>query len=491
MMHTGEFTEDNIAAFLEEFTLNTAIDITIFDKNIRQYTSLRNVSVGTKMDSEIWNLIENGDNYFSKNTNINGIKYYAYYTPYVVNGECIGAFFAGEPASRVDGMILKKMGQLILIVGIMGVLAVMMSSYIGSKMTKRIEKLKEILDSLNDNNLSQEFERYAFMHDELEDLSNETIDFTQSLKEILFTIQNVSMDLDKLAINLKDSVEGVNETSYQINQAIENVANGASSQAEDTQNITNKVATIGEDIESIKDNTDALLLTASDMEKIKDKSMEEVHNLEKINTLTTAGLEKVNQQIAVTNESVANIQNFIEIIKEITSQTKLLSLNAAIEAAHAGEQGKGFAVVASEIQKLAQQSDASSEQIATIVQDLLNNYRLIISEMENINSSFKNQNEKIADTKTAFLTLEQGISNTANQISDIDKAIIALNKEREEIVDAVCNLSAISEENSASSEETMASIEELNSIIEEVYNKAQNLEHHSANLLQKVKIFKI
>ena len=81
-------------------------------------------------------------------------------------------------------MILKKMGQLILIVGIMGVLAVMMSSYIGSKMTKRIEKLKEILDSLNDNDLSQEFERYAFMHDELEDLSNETIDFTQSLKEI-------------------------------------------------------------------------------------------------------------------------------------------------------------------------------------------------------------------------------------------------------------------------------------------------------------------
>lgn len=488
-MSAENTTEEELQEVLNDFKTNSNIDITIFNEDIRVSSTVPSV-IGTPMDSEIWRYIQDGKYYFSKNANVNGVKYYACYTPHMVNGECVGAYFAGEPASRVDGMILNKMGKLTWYITLLGLLSIATSTWVAGKITKRVKKLANVLDTLGENNLSENFEKYDFERDELETLNNSTIDFANNLKEILKTLKEVSSALDMLAIDLNESAKSTSEHCEQISQAVDNVANGAASQAEDTQNITDKIAIIGEDIENIKSNTDTLLQTAEDMEKIKNKSIDEIQNLEKVNELTMEGLSKINNQISITNESVANIQKFIEIIKEITSQTKLLSLNASIEASHAGDAGRGFTVVAEEIRKLAQQSDTSSEEIGSIVQDLLKNYKLIIDEMQTMTENFKVQNEKIKDTKEIFLDLEKGINNTAAQIEGIDEAIITLNKEREEIIDAICNLSAISEENSASSEETMAAIEELNSVITEVYEKAQNLEVQSSNLTKEISIFK-
>ena len=488
-MNALNSNEASVNAFLEDFKENTGIDVTIFNGNVRRFSTLPN-AVGTFMDNQIWNDIQYGENYFSKNANENGVKYYAYYVPFVKDGQCLGAYFVGEPASRVDSMILKKMGQLILGLLILGVLTSISSINAARKISQRIEALKQILDALNDNDLTQSFEKNEIEKDDLESLKNQTLDFLHNLTEIIQLIKSTSTELDTIAVDLNENTKTTNETCNQISQAVENVANGATSQAEDTQNITDKISTMGEDIEVIKTSANTLLAASADMTQMKDKSMKEINNLECINNDIMNKISTLGKQINITNASVENIQNSLSMIKEITAQTKLLSLNASIEAAHAGSAGRGFTVVAEEIGKLAHQSDASSEEIAIIIQDLLNNYKIIIDEMTAMISNLQAQNQKINETKTMFLTLEQGIDNTANQINTIDKAVNVLNTEKEGIIDAVCNLSAISQENSASSEETMASIEELNSIITEVYEKSQNLEVHASDLMDKVDIFK-
>lgn len=481
--------EASVYDYLNNFKEHTGVDVTIFEGNIRKFSTVQSV-INAPMDVEIWDSIKDGDTCFSKNARVDGIKYYAYYVPFVKEGQCLGAYFVGEPASRVDSMILKKMGQLILGLTILGSFTSITSIVVAKKITNRINRLKDVLDSLNENDLSQVYPKYDFESDELENLNNKTLDFSDQLKETIMLIKNISAELDVIASDLNNSARGTNETCNQISQAVENVASGASSQAEDTQNITDKISIMGNDIDVIKTSTDTLLNTSKDMTEMKNKSMQEIKNLENVNDDIMNKVSELNNQILITNSSVENIQKSIDMIKNITSQTKLLSLNASIEASHAGDAGRGFTVVAEEIRKLAQQADNSSEEIADTVQDLLKNYKAITDEMKEMTENLKIQNKKIIDTKDIFLNLEQGIENTNSQITTIDNAVNILDKEKEGIVDAVCNLSAISEENSASSEETMASIEELNSIIAEVYEKAQNLDSHSSSLMSKVSIFK-
>lgn len=488
-MNALNSNEASVYEYLNNFKEHTGVDVTIFEGNIRKFSTVPSV-INTPMDVEIWDSIKDGDTYFSKNARVDGIKYYAYYVPFVKEGQCLGAYFVGEPTSRVDSMILKKMGQLILGLTILGSFTSITSIVVAKKITNRINRLKDVLDSLNENDLSQVYPKYDFESDELENLNNKTLDFSDQLKETIMLIKNISAELDVIASDLNNSAKGTNETCNQISQAVENVASGASSQAEDTQNITDKISIMGNDIDVIKTSTDTLLNTSKDMTEMKNKSMQEIKNLENVNDDIMNKVSELNNQILITNSSVENIQKSIDMIKNITSQTKLLSLNASIEASHAGDAGRGFTVVAEEIRKLAQQADNSSEEIADTVQDLLKNYKAITDEMKEMTENLKIQNKKIIDTKDIFLNLEQGIENTNSQITTIDNAVNILDKEKEGIVDAVCNLSAISEENSASSEETMASIEELNSIIAEVYEKAQNLDSHSSSLMSKVSIFK-
>ena len=180
----------------------------------------------------------------------------------------------------------------------------------------------------------------------------------------------------------------------------------------------------------------------------------------------------------------------MEMIKGITNQTKLLSLNASIEAARAGEHGKGFSVVAEEIGRLASQSAESSEEIETILQQLVENYSVMTQNITNTSENMTIQNGKLAETKEVFNILENDINGTVNRISKITAMVEHLNEEIIKMVDMVANLSAVSEENSASTEETMANIQELTAVIHQVYEKSQNVDDSTNILMDEISIFK-
>ena len=468
----------------------TNIDVTVFKGNERIASTIDG-AVGTKMDSHIYEDLQSGEDYFATDANVNGQPYFGYYIPFFTeNGEFSGATFTGIPQTEANQTITTYTVKIIGCLLGYGLIFVVISLILVRKMVKGIKGLENTIGTLLDNDLVTRHKKYDFEHDEIEEICNRTVDFSEHLSQIITTIKSASNKLKEIASDLNVNAQFTNDTCNQISQAIESVASGAVSQAEDTNGAAQNISNMSEELDKIKINTNNLHNIANSMDNAKNNALNTLVELQKVNTVMVDEVNSTSNQVNSTSESVNQIKKAVEMIQDIANQTRLLSLNASIEAAHAGEHGRGFAVVAEEIGKLASQSAESSSEIEVILKQLIKNYDVIIQNVKSTSENMDTQNSKLVETQNVFTILEKDINGTVERISEINTMVEHLDYEIGKMVDMVNNLSAISEENSASTEETMASIEELTATISQVYEKAQNVDKSADELLREVNVFK-
>ncbi len=473
-----------------DFKSKTGVDLTVFEGDVRVHSTIDG-AIGTTMDPGILARIQTGEDYFATNANVNGAPYFGYYIPMINNGTYTGAMFSGIPQAEADATIMLGVTQLVAGIVIVIILLCIAAIVFIRQIVKTIGASKGIIDELSANNLHIQYDnKYQHRKDEIEEIYNDAYEFAENIRGIVTDIKSASTTLKGISAELSDASEITNQTTEGITKAMEDVAEGATNQASETQGATERVVDMGTNIETIQANTQELAGTAENMNNTKEDVLHTMGILEKTNQEIIKDVDSANEQIKVTNESVATIQRALELIKSIADQTNLLSLNASIEAARAGEAGRGFAVVAGEISNLAQESTNSSAEIDKSLKDLLENYELIVEKMSVTTTNIVEQNEKLADTKKSFATLEGDIDKTIHKIEEIEQMVAALNEERNSIIDTISNLSAISEENAASTEETMSSVEELNQIVGQVESEAHTLRDIAEDLIQKVSIFK-
>ena len=465
------------------------VDVTIFNDDVRTASTIEG-AVGTKMDSKIYNDLQSGDNYFATDANVNGEEYFGYYIPFFENDEFTGAIFTGIPQAEANSVITSTIFKIVFCILGYGLVFVVIALVFVRKIVKNIKKLENTIGTLLDNDLVTRHDKYEFEHDEIETISNKTVDFSEHLNQIVTKIKMASTDLKDIASDLKESVQFTNDTCNQISLAVESVASGAVSQAEDTTSAAQNINHMSNELGHIKSNANDLNNIANSMNDAKNNALNTLVELQKVNSIMANEIESTNNQVNETSKSVDQIKKAVEMIQEIANQTSLLSLNASIEAAHAGEHGKGFSVVAEEIGKLASQSAESSNEIDVILQQLVKNYDVIIQNVKNTLNNMSLQNDKLNETQDVFTVLENDITGVVNRIADINSMVENLDTEIGAIVDMVTNLSAISEENSASTQQTMAGIEELTATIAQVYEKSQSVDNSADALINDVEVFK-
>lgn len=394
-----------------------------------------------------------------------------------------------EITSDIQSILLKTLLSTLIVFVICVVIALFCSAII----TKPIKEMAEIADRFSTLDLRDDDrrERIGQRRDEVGLLGRSIGGVREQFHAIVTEIKTQSNNIHTTAASLDEHTKETLNNIEQVERAVYEIAEGASSQAEDTQKATENVIRMGNMVEDTNQEVENLYLYANAMKQSGDDASKTLSDLEEINHKAKESIDLIYQQTNTTNESALKIREATELITFIAEQTNLLSLNASIEAARAGEQGRGFAVVASQIQKLAEQSNESARQIGEIITLLISDSGKAVDTMNEVMEIMEVQNKNIQQMGRQFEQLFAAIDKSNRGVGNIADRTKSLDEARVNVVDIVQNLTAIAEENAAGTQETSASVTEVNDIVSQISENANQLRRIAEELEHRMEIFRL
>ena len=361
------------------------------------------------------------------------------------------------------------------------------------RMTRPLIRMTSAVDRIAGFDLTEDPELIALDKNKGETgaIAHAVLHMKQALRSMVQQIREESANIHQASGQLEENATATSGNVDSVETAVNEIATGATSQATETQRATEDVVMMGTMIENTSTQVENLNSTAVEMSNASASARDALEELNHINEKAIESIEVIYQQTHTTNESALKIKDVTELIASIAEETNLLSLNASIEAARAGDAGKGFAVVASQIQKLAEQSNASTKKIDDIIHMLLTDSENAVHTMEEVREVMHQQSEKVEQTKQVFDSLNQGIDQSISGMETISEHTRQLDHARENIVDTVQNLSAIAQENAASTEETNAVVMEIGGVMQQISGNAQELRRIADILEKNMETFKL
>lgn len=381
---------------------------------------------------------------------------------------------------------------IMVVLAIILIISIVITYMIGNSITQPIIKTVRHSEQIAQLNISSNVEqKYLSRKDEIGILSRSLQSITDSIRGIVGEINVASERLATASEELTATSQQSANASEEVSTTVEEIATGASDQARHTMDGSIKANVLGAVIEKDQDYLKNLNTATEKVADVLNKGLKEIEYLSKKTEENNAASKEIHGIILKTDESSNKIGQASSVISSIAAQTNLLALNAAIEAARAGEAGKGFSVVADEIRKLAELSASSTQDIDEMVKDLQRNSQDAVKTIEEMAIVIKEQTESVKNSKSSYLAIDEAIKNAESAVSQLNVSSEEMDKMKNEILDALQNLSAIAEENSAATQEVTASMEEQTASVEEIANSSEELADLAQNLQQIINKFTI
>lgn len=415
----------------------------------------------------------------------NGTTKYSAYT--ILNNENILVLTADE-SEALSGITVVT-GVAIGISAIVVLLAIIICFIVGRRLMRPLVKVSTIIEEIANGDINADFGMVKETNDEIGLIIEKMKELTQSLGNIVGRIRNSSDTMSANSYELNDTSSQTLAANNEISKAVEDVAEGSTGMAssiskinENLEEMSRETKDINESVNEIRNQTTAVQDSSKIMND-KIKSMQDSsHKMDD-------GISAISKRIETVNTTVDKVSNIVSVIEEISSETNLLSLNASIEAARAGDAGKGFAVVAQEIRVLSDNTNTELENIKQIISSLVEECRYCVQASGTIVEDNAKQKEEIKAVLDEFSSLDEQIQRTAEKADEIEELVTAMIELNDDITKSSNSLTDVSAANAAATEEMNANIEELNAMMNGVAEMAGHMNDESDGLKEALSFF--
>lgn len=416
----------------------------------------------------------------------NGTTKYSAYT--ILNNENILVLTADE--SEALAGITTVTGVAVGISAIVVLLAIIICFILGRRLMRPLVKVSTIIEEIANGDINADFGMVKETNDEIGLIIEKMKELTQSLGNIVGKIRNSSDTMSANSYELNDTSSQTLAANNEISKAVEDVAEGSTGMAasiskinENLLEMSNETKDINESVNEIRNQTVAV----QDSSKIMNDKIKSMQNSSQ---KMDEGISAISKRIETVNTTVDKVSNIVSVIEEISSETNLLSLNASIEAARAGDAGKGFAVVAQEIRVLSDNTNTELENIKQIISSLVEECRYCVQASGTIVEDNAKQKEEIKAVLDEFGSLDEQIQKTAEKADEIEELVTAMIELNDDITKSSNSLTDVSAANAAATEEMNANIEELNAMMNGVSEMAGNMNDESDGLKEALSFFR-
>ncbi|MBQ5419050.1 MAG: cache domain-containing protein [Selenomonas sp.] len=460
-------------------------NITIFREDTRVSTTFvkdGNRAVGTKASPNIIDIVlKNGSNYTGE-AEVLGNKYFCAYEPIKDgSGKNIGMLFMGIPKADVEALqnefLYSSLIVTVMLVLVMGALV-----FFVVRLTLRpLTIVQESMQRIAQGDLSG-----AAMDisgdDEIAQIAKNANHMKESITKILMDISDSAQQLAASSQELTASASQTAESIHQVADSVVKIAGDTESQSDSLNNINLSTADMGKEMSSL--NT-----SSQTMQQVAEQSREGAREGHHAVSNAMTAMEKMAEQMSASSKVVETlgerskeIGKIVETISNLADQTNLLALNAAIEAARAGEAGRGFAVVADEVRKLAEQSGEAAHSIESIISGIQNDTLRAMQAMDKGNAEVQSGTQIVQRTGEVFSIMEQHIDALYEQIQLSRNRVEAAERQTSQIMNAVQTANEFSRATANEAQTVSGATEEQTAMMHDITEASESL----AALAQKL-----
>ncbi len=493
VLFKGGTNLSNSMDIIDDMKEKTNVEYTLFYGDTRYMTTVidetGNRAILTQCSDSVKQIVLNqGNTYFAKNINIGGQDYYGYYIPIEQKDSVVGMMFTGKSSAELHKSTNSYLTYIFLVcVGLM-VVIIVVAYIVGRMIAKQIKLIRDSTVMLSQGNLnfqinnSNKIRELYDVAEAAEKLRAQLVGVVQVILDCAGTVDSSVKHVDGSLGNCAQAVKDLSTTMEELAYGAQSMASSVEKQAFDMDEISKNIAQIAESSKSTQTVTGTVT-------NVSNTAKGNLNELLAANGYTTTSADNVITSISSVSDAVKQITVAAQMIMDISDQTNLLSLNASIEAARAGEAGRGFAVVAGEIQKLAEQSNSSAQQIQSIIEEITSKTEECTKIAGQIQDAVGKEADALKDVNRSFEDVDSNIAEAAGAVNKITDLVEIVDQNKVSVLDSVSDLSGISEENAASAEEANASTEELRANVEEVAQQAEELKNVIEKLNESVSFF--
>ncbi|WP_029317187.1 methyl-accepting chemotaxis protein TlpC [Bacillus subtilis] len=481
---------EDIVDLLGEKTGDT---ITIFQGDTRVATNVMKNgerAVGTQASSEVIAAVLKKGKRFYGQADVAGSSYQTAYMPLKdQNGNIIGMLYTGANQSILASLTQSLFTQFAIVLVIVIIVSVILVLVFTRKINKRLNALKSAFESAGNGDMTIELSDKT--GDELSELSVYYNKMRMKLNDTIQTVQQSALQLASASQQLSAGAEETNQASEKITEAVQQIANGAQDQITRIENSESSLKQASADIRDISANTAAISDKGQLAQSKADIGQKEIANVQAQMDAIHQSIQKSGEIIHQLDGRSKQIEQILSVITQIADQTNLLALNAAIEAARAGEQGKGFAVVADEVRKLAEESQQSAGQISKLIIEIQKDMNRSARSVEHVKTEAAEGVTMIQRTRDAFKEIAAATGEISAEISDLSASVTNISASAHQINDSFAANTADIKESTKNTRQAAALTEEQFAAMEEITAASETLSQLAEELTGIISQFKM